>query len=128
MKKIWVFLLGTITGCFFTFITLVLLGAVFSNSRDVYITPAEQQVPFTEATRFKIIQVLDNGALALCEDKSYSDFPISGMAVYLPAQDHVQYYNDQIIEVPKGKRAMQIGTFRYPSHLGEKVVPVIKFL
>ena len=35
--------------------------------------------------------------------------------------------DDQVIEVPKGKKAMQIGTFRYETKLGEKVVPVIKF-
>ena len=37
------------------------------------------------------------------------------------------FYDDQVIEVPKGKKAMQIGTFRYETKLGEKVVPVIKF-
>ena len=50
-----------------------------------------------------------------------------GRFVYIVTDGQNLFYDDQVIEVPKGKKAMQIGTFRYETKLGEKVVPVIKF-
>lgn len=39
-----------------------------------------------------------------------------------------QLYDDQIVTVRKNKKTMQVGTLRYESNLGEKVVPIIKFM
>lgn len=36
--------------------------------------------------------------------------------------------DDQVIEVPEGMKVVQIGTFRYKTRLGDKTVPVVKFM
>ena len=65
--------------------------------------------------------------LADCEEKGHSTSFFTGPVVYIVTDGQNLFYDDQVIEVPKGKKAMQIGTFRYETKLGEKVVPVIKF-
>ena len=98
-----------------------------SNANESDITIAEQQTVFTTATKFEVFQVLGDGALANCEEKEYSTSFFTGPVVYIVTDGQNLFYDDQVIEVPKGKKAMQIGTFRYETKLGEKVVPVIKF-
>ena len=98
-----------------------------SNANESDITIAEQQTVFTTATKFEVFQVLGDGALANCEEKGYSTSFFTGPVVYIVTDGQNLFYDDQVIEVPKGKKAMQIGTFRYETKLGEKVVPVIKF-
>ena len=98
-----------------------------SNTNESDITIAEQQTVFTTATKFEVFQVLGDGALANCEKKGYSTSLFTGPVVYIVTDGQNLFYDDQVIEVPKGKKAMQIGTFRYETKLGEKVVPVIKF-
>ena len=98
-----------------------------SNANESDITIAEQQTVFTTATKFEVFQVLGDGALANCEEKGHSTSFFTGPVVYIVTDGQNLFYDDQVIEVPKGKKAMQIGTFRYETKLGEKVVPVIKF-
>lgn len=103
------------------------IGITNSNANESDITIAEQQTVFTTATKFEVFQVLGDGALANCEEKGYSTSFFTGPVVYIVTDGQNLFYDDQVIEVPKGKKAMQIGTFRYETKLGEKVVPVIKF-
>ena len=120
MRKGLIFFLGIVTGCVLTIVALSIIASTYSKSD---ITIAEQQTAFTTATKFEVFQVLEDGALANCEEKGYSTSFFTGIV----ADGQNQFYDDQIIEVPKAKRAIQIGTFRYRTKLAEKVVPVIKF-
>ncbi len=124
MRKGLIFFLGIVTGCVLTIVALSIIASTYSKSD---ITIAEQQTAFTTATKFEVFQVLEDGALANCEEKGYSTSFFTGPVVYIVADGQNQFYDDQIIEVPKAKRAIQIGTFRYRTKLAEKVVPVIKF-
>lgn len=128
MKKGLIFFLGIVTGCVLTIAVLLVIGIAYSNSNTAKsdITIAEQQTVFTTATKFQVFQVLGDGALANCEEKGYSTSFFTGPVVYIVADKQNLFYDDQVIKVPKGKKAMQIGTFRYETQLGEKVVPVIK--
>lgn len=55
------------------------------------------------------MQVLPDGsALATVEDISNI-----GMVVLFLADEEISYYDDQKINVPTGKRVMQIGTYKY---------------
>lgn len=127
MKKGLIFFLGIVAGCILTIATLFVIGTTYSNTDESDITIAEQQKVFTIATKFEVFQVLGNGALANCEEKEYSTSFFTGPVVYIVTDGQNLFYDDQVIEVPKGKKAMQIGTYRYQTKLGEKVVPVIKF-
>ena len=111
----------------FILAVLFVIGITNSNANESDITIAEQQTVFTTATKFEVFQVLGDGALANCEEKGYSTSFFTGPVVYIVTDGQNLFYDDQVIEVPKGKKAMQIGTFRYETKLGEKVVPVIKF-
>lgn len=127
MKKWLVFLLGIITGVILTIAGLLVIGIAASKGHPD-ITLAEQQVPFTTSNRFEVFQVGSDGALANCEEGKYSQAMFTGPVVYILAEGQNQFYDDQVIDVPSGKQAVQIGTYRYTTRLGEKVVPVIKFL
>lgn len=127
MRKSLIFFLGVVTGCVLTITVLFVIGITNSNTNESDITIAEQQTVFTTATKFEVFQVLGDGALANCEEKGYSTSLFTGLVVYIVTDGQNLFYDDQVIEVPKGKKAMQIGTFRYETKLGEKVVPVIKF-
>lgn len=110
-----------------TIAVLFVIGITNSNANESDITIAEQQTVFTTATKFEVFQVLGDGALANCEEKEHSTSFFTGPVVYIVTDGQNLFYDDQVIEVPKGKKAMQIGTFRYETKLGEKIVPVIKF-
>lgn len=78
-----------------------------------------------KAKSFEVMQVLPDGsALATVED--YSNF---GMVVMFLAEKGTSYYDDQKIDVPAGKRVMQIGTYKYMTRSEmEKTVPVVEIL
>lgn len=127
MKKGLIFFLGIITGCVLTIAALFVIGVSYSNSAESDITIAEHQTEFKDASRFEIFQVLGDGALANCEEQGYSSSYFTGPVVYILSDGQNLFYDDQVIDIPYGKKAMQIGTYRYQTKLGEKVVPVIKF-
>lgn len=128
MKKGLVFTLGVVTGIILTVATIFLLARVYYDNESPEFYIAEHQIPFTIATKFKVFQVTDNGALANCEDNSYMDSSFTGPVVFIKADGNIQFYDDQLIEVPTNKKVVQVGTFRYETRLGEKVVPVIKII
>ena len=103
------------------------IGVGYSNSAESNITIAERQTEFKEANRFEVFQVLGDGALANCEEQGYSSSYFTGPVVYILSDGQNLFYDDQVIDIPYGKKAIQIGTYRYQTKLGEKVVPVIKF-
>ena len=128
MKKGLIFFLGIITGCVLTIAALFVIGVSYSNSEESDITIAERQTVFKSASRFEVFQVLGDGALANCEEQQgYSRSYFTGPVVYILSDGQNLFYDDQIIDIPYGKMAIQIGTYRYQTKLGEKVVPVIKF-
>ncbi len=128
-KRIVIFILGVISG----FLCTCLLAAGVSKN-DMEVNEAQQPSEFTIASRFMVFQVVEGGALALCMDsESNSEFDFNlpsptDPVVYIVAEGSNQFYDDQIIEVPKGKKAMNIGTLRYRTKESEKVVPMIKFV
>lgn len=128
MKKGLIFFLGIITGSILTVVFLAILGNIYSSVNDSGITIAEKQTAFTIANKFEVFQVLDDGALANCEERSYSTSYFTGPVVYILSDGQNIFYDDQIVRVPYGQRAVQIGTYRYQTNMGvEKVVPVIVF-
>lgn len=127
MKKGLIFLSGMIIGGILTFVSLAVLSKVYQNNDTTGITMAEQQIEFTTAKRFEVFQVLEDGVLANCEENNYSVSLFTGPVVYIVTDGQNLFYDDQIIETPRGKKTIQIGTYRYPTKNGEKVVPIITF-
>ena len=129
MKKWIVFILGAVTGCIVTFIIFLIIGLSQTSLSKSGITLSEKETLFKTTDSFKVMQVLDDGALAICGEKdNYSrghDYSYFGPVVYILSDGENLFYDDQIVTVPRGKSPIQIGTYRYKSKLGEKVVPVI---
>jgi len=116
-----------VAGGILTIIILAMIANAQLNEPKTGINLADKPIEFTSANKFEVFQVLSDGALANCEEKSYSLSLFIGPVVFILADGQNQFYDKQVISIPKGKKAMQIGTYRYTSKLGEKTVPVIKF-
>lgn len=129
MKKGLVFFLGMITGCVLTIAALFYIGKVYSAGGDSGLTLYEQPAGTINSYSFEVLQVLPNGnALAHSENPNYREI-YTGPTVLLLADENSHYYDDQIVKVPKGKQAYQVGIFDYETNgIGHKTVPAVKFL
>ena len=126
MKKGLIFILGMVTGCLLTCFVLFCIGMTMNSSEKTNVTYSEQPTEFTAASKFEVFQVINNGALARCEEHSYGNTSFFGPIVYIMSDGQNLYYDEQVVTVPKGKKAMQIGTYKYQSQMGAKTVPALK--
>ena len=124
MKKIWVFIVGVITGIVLTvlFATVSYVSSTSSNSGlNMFEEPGECLI---SRSSLKIFQVLEpTAALAMIKD----DF--SSVVYLLVNNEGKSYYDDQVIKLPTGKCFKQIGTYQYPTKDDRlKTVPVVQIL
>lgn len=126
-KSILIYVGGIITGVIFTFafFFFVALGNANGTPSDDNVVLFEKPQQEIKVKSFKVLQVLPDGsALATVED-----FSNMGMVVLFLANKSVSYYDDQKIDVPFGKRVMQIGTYKYMTRNElEKTVPIVEFM
>lgn len=122
-KSVLIYIGGIVTGIILTFVILLFVAKSNSDnpSNDNMII-FEQPQQKIDAKSFEVLQVLlDGNALATVE--SNENF---GMIVMFLANKNATYYDNQKIEVPTGKCARQIGTYRYMTRNNiEKTVPII---
>lgn len=122
-KKVLIFIAGVVTGI----ILMFLLGMAVSkrNSGNNGITLFDTAGDCVGAGSFEVIQVLGSGD-ALATEQDSSGIGI-GVTVLFLNDGNNAYYDDQIINIPSGKCARQIGVFRYENMDGmNKTVPVVK--
>lgn len=119
MKKGLIFFLGIITGCVLTIAALFVIGVGYSNSAESNITIAERQTEFKEANSLRFFRYW-RWSLANCEEQGYSSSYFTGPVVYILSDGQNLFYDDQVIDIPYGKKAIQIGTYRYQTKLGRK--------
>lgn len=136
MKKIWVYLLGVLTGIVITIIALAVIGAAI-NSKDESGTKRIRGMDFfekpgdmVEAASVKVFQSLDDGiALANCKGDDPYDLDLYGEPiVMLYNEEGTPYYDNQIVKSPKGKCFRQVGIYRYSSRMGDRIVPIVMLL
>lgn len=134
MKKIWIYLLGVLTGIVVTFIVLVIIG-VAKNAKNDPSTKKSNGMSFFEKTgdivepsSVKVFQALGDGAaLAHCKGQKEND--LYGDPIVLVYNDEgTPYYDDQIINSPAGKCFRQVGIYKYSSRMGDKTVPIVMLL
>lgn len=122
-KSVLIYIGGIVTGIILTFVILLFVAKSNSDnpSNDNMII-FEQPQQKIDAKSFEVMQVLPDGN-ALATVESNENF---GMIVMLLANKNATYYDNQKIEVPTGKYARQIGTYRYMTRNNiEKTVPII---
>lgn len=126
MKKIWVFILGIITGIILMLVFSVIYVKCSSgrNSSDG-MTLFEEVGDCVSDNSFEVLQVLESGAALATENKDYLS---SGprLTVLFLNEDGQFYYDDQTIEIPAGKCARQVGVFKYLTKSNhDATVPVV---
>lgn len=142
MKKGLVFILGMIVGALLTIIVVYRLGSDSLNDGtgggsapygDSGISLFSEPGEVMTLKSFKLFQVLSNGtALAESTEKANVQYPALDYGdpiVLLLPEDGMAYYDDQVIKVPAGKKARQVGTYRYETkNEFVKTVPIVRIL
>jgi len=132
MNKNWIYFIGgVVVGIILTIVTLFFIGANIiqeQEEEDQKTTMFEEPGDVIDVKSFKVFQVVEEGkALVHGESESSSGLYIG--AVYMLTNDEGKlYYDDEIVKVPKGKEARQIGIFEYKANLGQKTVPIVRIM
>lgn len=125
-KFILTYLGGVLTGIVLTFVFAFMVTYQENSSplgNDIVMFEKPQQE--IKVTSFEVMQVLPDGS-ALARVKDADNF---GIIVLFLADKGTSYYDDQKIDVPSGKKVMQIGTYKYVTRSEmEKTVPVVEIL
>lgn len=76
------------------------------------------------STEFYVFRVLENGN-ALAHEIYYDYEPI--VVLFLAKNNH-SYYDNQIIDIPYGKCAKQIGLYKYtaPDNITKRTIPIVE--
>ena len=135
MKKIWVYLLGLLSGIVITIVVLLVFGLIIRAKNDPGITMLNGMSFFEtpgeviKETSFKVFQALDDGA-ALAEGKGDGHSSVYlGLNVLLYNEEKTPYYDEQIVTLPQGKCFRQVGIYRYHAKSGiDKTVPNVMIM
>ncbi len=130
MKKWLIFGGGVLTGVVLTFLFVYIFSSSRSSGEDGA-TWFEKPGDVIEVKAFKVFQVLGEDA-ALVNGQSHEDWDIeifTGAVYLLTNEDGKFYYDDEVVRVPEGKVARQVGIYRYQtqSEFG-KTVPIIQIM
>lgn len=123
MKKGLIFIAGIVTGIIL--LVIISMFVTYTKSPDNGITLHPEAGDCVSENSFKVFQVLDSGdALARELEGSYSI--ATRMTVLFLSQEGKSFYDDQVIKIPSGQCARQIGTFKYRTKSDmEKTIPVV---
>jgi len=136
MKKIWVYLLGVLTGIVITIVALFIIGLAINSNAEGNTTIStlagttffEESGDVIEPSSIQVFQALSSGyALANCKGDSKSDIYLD-QTVLLYDAEGTPFYDDQIVNAPKGKCFRQVGIYKYESKMGRKTVPIVMLL
>lgn len=126
-KFILTYVAGIVTGCVLLFVIGCIINAKNSSAQKEDIVMFDSPRNAVPGKSFKVVQVLPDGNALASVDNVYDDN--FGVVVLFLGDESTSYYDDQKIEIPKGKVAKQIGNYSYMSRMKiEKTVPVVKIM
>ena len=134
MKKWLVYVLGVVTGIALSIVFVFILylatnrtGSINEPANSNGITYFEELGDIIETRSVKVFQVIaDDAALIRCADKDGDYF---GPICLIVNDEGKYYYDEQKIEISKGKVARQVGIYRYPSKDDRlRTVPIITIM
>lgn len=126
-KFILTYVAGIVTGCVLLFVIGCIINAKNSSAQKEDIVMFDSPRNAVPGKSFKVVQVLPDGNALASVDNVYDDN--FGIVVLFLGDENTSYYDDQKIEIPKGKVAKQIGNYSYMSRMKiEKTVPVVKIM
>lgn len=124
-KFILTYVAGIVTGCIVFFVISCIIVANNSSKDDVVMFDKPRNT--VPGKTFKVFQVFSDGS-ALSSGDDYSVNNLSLDVLFL-GDESTSYYDDQKIEIPKGKVARQIGNYSYTTNMGiEKTVPIVEIM
>lgn len=89
------------------------------------VTMFEEPGDVFSETSFRVFQVLAQNAALASGNTNYGTY--SGITCLLINKVDKYYYDEEIVKVPKGKVARQVGIYQYPNKEGMiKTVPIIE--
>ena len=133
MKKIWIYLLGVLSGVVLTSLalfTLFLINKASSSDITFFDDPGEiVTTQFFDRTKvvtgFEVFQVLDDGVALATGSEWYT----RDLIVLLWNNKGERYYDNQSIVAPKGKCFRQIGIYKYESmDKTHRTIPVVALM
>lgn len=132
MKKIWVYLLGILTGIVLTFVVTFIFTSVGNSSQDVTyfdepgeIITAQTLTGTTDVKSFEVFQALEDG-FALAQGNQWGSYD---MVVLLVNKEQAPYYDGQKVNAPSGKCFRQIGIYRYlTTEKEQRTVPIVMMM
>ena len=123
VKFILTYVAGIVTGIVLLFVVGFFMAksqATSASNDDVVMF--EKPRGIVPGKVFEVMQVLPDGsALAIVDDIESENI---GTEVLFVGNDSTSYYDGQKINVPSGKVARQIGTYRYMA----RTVPVVEIM
>lgn len=123
MKSILVFISGTAVGAVLSFLVFLCMTGHFLNDKIILF---EKEGRCISDHSFEVFEVLNSGE-ALASEFSREYATATGLMVLFPKKKEGSHYVGEVIEIPAGKCAKQIGVFKYPTKVGrEKTVPVVE--
>ena len=124
-KFILTYVAGIVTGCIVFFVISCIIVANNSSKDDVVMFDKPRNT--VPGKTIKVFQVFSDGsALSSGDDSSGNNL---GLDVLFLGDESTSYYDDQKIEIPKGKVAKQIGNYSYTTNMGvEKTVPIVEIM
>ena len=126
-KFILTYVAGIVTGCVLLFVIGCIINAKNSSAQKEDIVMFDSPRNAVPGKSFKVVQVLPDGNALASVDNVYEDN--FGVVVLYLGDESTSYYDDQKIEIPKGKVAKQIGNYSYMTRMKiEKTVPVVKIM
>ena len=105
MKKIWVYLLGVVTGVILMFIIAFVL---LKTSSDSAYTFFDEPGEIMDARSYTVFQACDGEALAY-------EHILSDVVVLLWNKEGKPYYDGQTITPQRGECFRQVGIYKYTS-------------
>ncbi|MGP1446663.1 MAG: hypothetical protein ACTTKO_03910 [Candidatus Limimorpha sp.] len=118
MKKIWVYLLGVLTGV----VLMYLVALVNNRTSNLDYTFFDEPGDVVDARSYTVFQAGDGNALAY--EHVWDDSP-----VLLWNEERKPYYDGQEIIPKKGECFRQIGIYKYTSQDGtDRTVPIVSVM
>ena len=127
MKKIWIYLLGVLTGIAVTFIVLLIIGISNKQKSPDGVEFFDKAGEVMDCSNYQVFQALGDG-FALAWEADENGFPI-GINVLLYDETGYPYYDNQTVSAPSGECFRQVGIFRYKQKTGDyATVPIVMLM
>ena len=131
MRKIWVYLLGILSGIVLTFLVSYLInkakfsGIMFFDKPGEIITTQTLSGSSQAVRSFEVFQVLDDGVALATGDEWFSQ----DLIVLLWNENSEPYYDNQSVVASNGKCFRQIGIYKYKSKdKMHRTIPVVTLM